>query len=482
MGRYLDLDYVRWVGTGQVSSPYKAYVPCALNGWVPSVESDVRSLVRVAEGRIADANRLDVRSSQTLRLILTRAEGLATSSVENIRTTIRSLSLLESLRGLRRAETDRNDRLTLRSVQMNTEAVKLASRDDPAVTVSDIERLHRVLFTDTPDQFDAGRLRSEQVWIGSRQRTPVNAHFVPPPHTEVPALMQDLADYISDRTVWTPGIVKAAVVHAQFETIHPFTDGNGRIGRALTNLVLRRDGHLQAPVPLSAAIEARRQDYYDSLQESRLFIGDRSNDDRSASMASSVEFTANAVVVACDYAAAAGKCVAEWENKCNEVPSKQRSSATEILNIMRTAPAATLPFVVERSGLHKRTAARALDRLTSTGLLAENYDEESGARIFEAPDLVNIADNRDTLVAEAWRLHLDGHTGISEQLHALASSHKRPEPTTGSDSPTDAIVDAAVRVPSKPPASNKAPRCGHIGTRSRKPCRRRVGHTGNHTY
>lgn len=482
MGRYLDLDYVRWVGTGQASSPYRAYVPCALNGWVPAVESDVRSLVRVAESRIAEANRLDVSSSQTLRLILTRAEGLATSSVENISTSIRSLSLLESLRGRRRAETDRKDRLALGSVQMNTEAVNLASRDDPAVTVSDIERLHRVLFTDTPDQFDAGRLRSEQVWIGGRQRTPANARFVPPPHTEVPALMQDLAEYISDRTVWAPGIVKAAVVHAQFETIHPFTDGNGRIGRALTNLVLRRDGHLKAPVPLSAAIEARRQDYYDSLQESRLFIGDRSNDDRSASMASSVEFTADAAVVACDYAAAAAKCVAEWENKCNEVPPRQRSSATEILNIIRISPAATLPFLIERSGLHKRTAARALDRLTSTGLLVENYDEESGARVFEAPDLVSIADNRDTLIAQAWRLHLDGHADIPEQLHALASSHIRPESHASSDSSTDAAVDAAVRAASKPPASNNAPRCGHIGARSRKPCQRRIGHTGNHMY
>ncbi|WP_428114629.1 Fic family protein [Candidatus Poriferisodalis sp.] len=480
MGQYLELDYVRWVGTGQVSSPYKAYLPCALNGWVPSVQPDVRALVRLAESRIADANRLDVSGSETLRLLLTRAEGLATSSVENIRTTMRSLSLLESLRGRRRPETDRTDRLTLGSVHMNTEAMKLAARADSEVAVRDIERLHRVLFTDTSDQFDAGRLRSEQVWIGSGNRTPANAHFVPPPHTEVPALMQDLAEYISDCTVWAPGVVKAAVVHAQFETIHPFTDGNGRIGRALTNLVLRRDGHLQVPVPLSAAIDARRQDYYDSLQESRLFIGDRSDDERSASMTTSIEFTADAVVVACDYATAVAECVADWEDRCNRVPSKQRSSATEILRVMRTAPAATLPFLVERSGLNKRTAARSLSRLTDLGLLAEHHDSETGVRVFEASDLVNVADRRDTLLAEAWRLHLDGHADIPERLHELAGSHNRDAPPHSTRTTPDAA--AATRAATKPSASNRAPRCGHIGARSRRPCQRRAGHTGNHTY
>lgn len=300
MGKFLELDYTRWVGTGMVSSPYRAYVPCALNGWAPSVRPEVRELVRLAERRIADANQLDVTGSPALRLLLTRAEGLATSSVENIRTTMRSLSLLDSLRGRRRVETDRKDRLTLGSVHMNAEAMSLAARAHGDVTVRDIERLHRVLFTDTEHQFDAGRLRSEQVWIGSGQRTPAAAHFVPPPHTEVTTLMHDLAEYISDRTVWVPAAVKAAVVHAQFETIHPFTDGNGRIGRALTNLVLRRDGHLGVPVPVSAAIDARRQEYYDSLQESRSFIGDRSGEERSASMTASIEFTADAVVVACD--------------------------------------------------------------------------------------------------------------------------------------------------------------------------------------
>ena len=482
MGRYLELDYTHWVRTEMVSTPYRAYVPCTLQGWVPSVPPHVRDLVRLAESRMADAGRLDVAGSPALRLLLTRAEGLATSSVENIRTTMRSLSLLDSLRGRRRAETDRKDHLTLGSVRMNTEAMRLADRSVSDVTVRDIERLHRVLFTDTEEQFDAGRLRSDQVWVGSGQRTPAGAQFVPPPHTEIPALMQDLADYISDRTVWAPAIVKAAVVHAQFETIHPFTDGNGRIGRALTNLVLRRDGHLSVPIPLSAAINARRDSYYDSLQETRSFIGERSDDERSVSMTAAIELTADAVAVACDYASAVAGCVADWESKCDQVPSRQRSSAGEVLRVIRTSPAATLPFLVERSGLNRRTAERTVARLASLGVLAEHHDRESGKRVLEAPDLISVLDTRDTLIAEAWRLHLGGRSGIPERLQELARIHQPRTPGTSPDASADVTAQAPKRAAGGPSEPRRAARCGHIGTRSRKPCKRRAGHTSDHAY
>lgn len=470
MGRYVDLDYTRWFGTRIVSSPYKAYVPHPLNGWTPALDPLTRELVRLAEHRIADASEIDIDGSSMLRLMLTRAEGLATSSVENIRTTMRSMSLLESLRGRRRLETDRKDRLTLGSVHMNTEALALAAQADRDVTVDDITRLHRVLFTDTPEGFDAGRLRNEQVWIGSSHHSPLNARFVPPPHAEVRELMSDLAAYISDRTVWAPAVVKAAVAHAQFETIHPFTDGNGRVGRAVTNLVLRRDGHLRIPVPLSAAIDARRDDYYASLQASR-FVGDRSDDESSAAISTAVEFTADALIVACDYAAAVARHVDRWESELSDLPTGARASTDAILEVIRLHPAATLPFLVERSGLNRRTAARVLSRLAGLGVLAENHDDETGARVFEAAGVLGIVDERDRLLDEAWQLHLSGQTGIPDRLSTLAAAGREPTATHVG------LVTAA-----ETSSAASAPRCGHIGARSRKPCQRRRGHTGNHAY
>lgn len=472
MGRYIELDYTRWFQTSIVSSPYKAYIPHPLNGWVPTLPPHTRDLVRLAEHRIADFRQDLTDISPTLRLVLTRAEGLATSSVENIRTTMRSMSLLESLRGRRRHATDLKDKLTFGSVHMNTEALGLADRPDKDVTAADIEHLHRVLFTGTTEQSDSGRFRRELVWIGRGHQNPSTAHFVPPPYAEVPELMRDLAAYISDRTVWAPSIVKAAVAHAQFETIHPFTDGNGRVGRALTNLVLRRDGHLRIPVPLSASIDARRDDYYSSLQASR-FVGDRTDDEASAAVSPAVEFTADALVVACDYAAAVEQQIARWESKCTAIPARARSSTDAILGVTRFHPAATLPFLVEHSGLNRRTAARALSRLTDLGVLAEIYDDETGARVFEAAGLMNVVDERDRLLSEAWQMHLSGQTGIPERLSQIAHGTHPKKPVAET---TESVASAAAR------SAAAAPRCGHIGPRSRKPCRRRRGHTGPHAY
>ena len=264
MGQLIQLDYRYWLGTSMTSEAYEAYVPHMLHDWFPVVTPETTERVLAAERRLA-AFRASVANTPALRWCLNRAEGIASSNVEGIATTLRSMSLLESLRGKRSQATDDKDRLTLGSVLMNSHAVAIGARTDSDVTLEDITSLHRKLFTDTEQGFDSGRLRDEQVWIGSGNRTPAGAHFVPPPHDQVRPLMDDLVRYISDAARVAP-VAKAAIVHTQFETIHPFTDGNGRVGRSLMHLVLRRDGLLPFAIPISAAIDARKGDYYQSLR------------------------------------------------------------------------------------------------------------------------------------------------------------------------------------------------------------------------
>ncbi len=489
MGSYRDMEWTRWFRTSIVSSPYRAYIPDRINDWSPRLAPHARELVLRAESRIADMNQLKGElngdTSITLLRLLTRIEGLATSSVENIKSTMRSMSLLESLRGRRRPETDRDARLALGSVHLNTAALRLAEQVAPP-TVSDLEELHRVLFTDTAAQFDAGKLRTELVWVGGGHQTVLNAHYVPPPHTEVPALMSDLVACIADRTLWMPATAKAALVHTQFETIHPFTDGNGRLGRALTALVLRRDGHLRMPVPVSAAVSVRRDDYYSSLQAWR-YVGDTDDmDRRSVAFEPAATLTADAVIVACGFTEAAAKSVDLWERRCREVSTKARASANSVLGVMRVHPAATLPFIVERSGLKQRTAERSLSRLVELGVLAESHDTESGVLVFEAPALLSIADNRDVLLNEAWNLHRHGHTDLGQRLQDIVEGNPdRQHLTSGSDGDESrdaekchATHEAAGRARDR----KRAPRCAHIGSRSGKPCVRRIGHNGAHAY
>lgn len=114
-----------------------------------------------------------------------------------------------------------------------------------------------------------GEFRRSQNWIGGTR--PGNARFVPPPPTEVPEAMSDLEKFLHDRPVSTPILTKAALAHAQFETIHPFLDGNGRLGRLLVTLLLCGEGNvLSKPLLyLSLFLKQHRDAYYEHLQRIR---------------------------------------------------------------------------------------------------------------------------------------------------------------------------------------------------------------------
>ena len=209
-----------WRGTRQVSEPYDAYVPHPLAGWVPSPGPQTIERIGVADDSLR-AWLLDAPQSRALKWCLNRAEGIASSDVEGIRTTLRSLSLLESLRATRSPTRAESDRQALGNVRLNAHAVAVGRRRGAPVTVVDVEEMHRRLFSNTSQQHESGALRDEQNWVGhSHQRTPAQAHFVPPPPESVLPLLDDTLRYVS-APVWGSPTAKAALAHLQFETIHP---------------------------------------------------------------------------------------------------------------------------------------------------------------------------------------------------------------------------------------------------------------------
>ena len=112
---------------------------------------------------------------------------------------------------------------------------------------------------------------------------------------------------------WLPVLAKAAIAHLQFETIHPFEDGNGRVGRALLHCVLHRDLTLPIPLPLSSAIDTRREDYYAALRPYQTYIGDASTEERSQAACETIRYISDAAAVACHYAHATSQVVAGME-------------------------------------------------------------------------------------------------------------------------------------------------------------------------
>jgi Fic family protein len=198
---------------------------------------------------------------ESLGRFLLRSEAIASSRIEGLQVSAQQVALAELATTEDRpiAGFTENARLVANNiVTLRQAAGELAAA--AVITPGNICDLHRALLPDHPQQ----GLRDRQNWIGGSDWHPLDADFVPPPPEAVPGLVADLAAYLSG-AVHAP-LLQAALVHAQFETIHPFADGNGRVGRALIHTVLTRRGLTRAAVlPISLVLLTRSQEYVEGL-------------------------------------------------------------------------------------------------------------------------------------------------------------------------------------------------------------------------
>lgn len=190
--------------------------------------------------------------------VLLRSESVASSKIENLSASAKAISLAELGDPSRR-----NANIIVANVAAMRAAINLADRLDADAILA----MHKALLgKEDPDW--AGEWRREQVWIGGNDFSPHGAAFVPPHHTRVPAAIDDLIHFISDCDL--PPLVVAAIAHAQFETIHPFPDGNGRVGRAIIHSILKARGLTRhVTVPVSAGLLADLNQYFAALTDFR---------------------------------------------------------------------------------------------------------------------------------------------------------------------------------------------------------------------
>lgn len=237
---------------------YNAFVPETLASLGLQLDAPLAGLVSEAENAIRDLNEDGGPALGPLARLLLRTESIASSKVEGMQLGVRELARAEA-----KAESGIAPGPTAVEVLANIDAMVLAV-DDAAQTErfgeSEITAIHQRLMESAPHRHVAGRVRTQQNWIGGNDYNPCGADFVPPPPQEVSRLLADLCDAINDDTL--PPLVQAALVHAQFETIHPFDDGNGRTGRALVHVVLRRRGIAPRFLPPVSVIFAAAKDRY----------------------------------------------------------------------------------------------------------------------------------------------------------------------------------------------------------------------------
>lgn len=265
---------VQWISkevglTGKVkrrTCEYHAYVPDFLMGRDFSLSGTCAADVGEAELAIRSLHSEAVVLHRTdgLARLLLRAEAQASSRIEGVVIGAHRLLQAEAARDLDTGEApDHVAEEVLANIDAMNLAMELADIEHK-VTVETILRIHERILQVTDLKEHAGRMRDRQSWIGGSAYDPCSAGFVPPPPAEVPALLEDLAEFCNDTSL--PPVAHAAIAHAQFETIHPFVDGNGRTGRALLHVMLRRRG--VAPSwcpPVSLVLATLKDDYIKAL-------------------------------------------------------------------------------------------------------------------------------------------------------------------------------------------------------------------------
>jgi len=209
---------------------YEAYLPDGLVGRQVSLDGSVAAEVADAEAAIArlDTEVVALVETEPLARILLRAESVASSKIEGLEIGARRLLRAEAARSLGEVSD-----ITAAQVLGNIDAMTYSiERVNQGVSITSelLLDIHRRLLAGSRIVEEAGRFRNVQNWIGGSDYNPCSAAFVPAPPQYVGELINDLVAFANDDSL--PAVAQAAIAHAQFETIHPFSDGNGRTGRA----------------------------------------------------------------------------------------------------------------------------------------------------------------------------------------------------------------------------------------------------------
>lgn len=234
--------------------PYRAAVPATIADVALELPPEVLGASTDAAQEVA---RFDAELGGEIApfsAVLLRSESMASSQIEN---------LTASARAIAEATLGEPTGANARKVVGNVAAMNAALALSDEISSAAILRMHEALLAHTDPEI-AGRWRQEQVWIGGSALGPHDATFVPPRHDLVPAAIDDLVAFAARTDV--PVLAHVALAHAQFETIHPFPDGNGRTGRALMHAMLRHAGLTRnVTLPISAGLLVAVEDYFDAL-------------------------------------------------------------------------------------------------------------------------------------------------------------------------------------------------------------------------
>lgn len=372
------------------SCMYDAYLPDPLVGRSFMLDGQVAADIADAEAAITrlNAQATSLVDTEALARILLRAESVGSSRIEGLQVGARRLLRAEAARELGDSLTDVTALEVLGNIDAMVFGVQSIDAGDPIGVELLLSILGRLLEGTRLERY-GGTFRDEQNWIGGSDYNPCSAAYVPPPPEHVEDLMVDLCAFSSTDDL--PAVAQAAIAHAQFETIHPFVDGNGRTGRALIHLILRRRGLAPRIVPpVSLILATWAKSYVDGLTAFR-YIGEPTSSEAVAGVNTWVGRFASACTRSADDASSfeqkAFAIETEWRERLGRVRAK---SATDLLlRLLVGAPVVNVNSAAKLIDVSFVNTNQAVTRLVEAGILKQITVGKRN-RAFEAPEIIAV--------------------------------------------------------------------------------------------
>lgn len=358
------------------STGYKAFIPQNLPPQ-PALEigDSLKKLLVLAEQKLAELNGIgfSLPNPNLFIMMAIRKEALLSSQIEGTQATMTDILTYETW-----SEVDNLD-----DVEEVVNYIKalyhgINRLDKLSLCMRIIKECHEILLNSVRGhEKTPGEFRKSQNWIGQSLK---NAIFVPPPHTQVPEAIGNLEKFINQEDS-LPLLIKCALIHYQFETIHPFLDGNGRIGRLLIDLFIHWKGLLHKPlIYTSLFFKQNRQEYFDRLMMIRT----------SGEFEQWVEFFLKSMLWSAEHATEKIKQILLLQERLKQKILKEKKASLrtiQLLDIFFTSPLVTINDIAEKLGISFQAASEQVKLLLRLGILEELTGQKRSRRFAFAPYL-----------------------------------------------------------------------------------------------
>lgn len=375
---YRDLDELRLLSKTarqKIGSTYRAAIPFTIGERSLVMPPQLAARMEEVAGLLSRFDEMQQQRGYDLPALLLRSESAASSQIENLTSSPRNIALAELTN-----DAPHNAQL----IAGNIAAMREALSGNGELSIEAILAIHKVLIDRTGQSF-GGVLRDEQVWIGGSAYSPHGAIYVPPHASRVRGYLEDIITFARRDDVGT--IAKAALVHAQFETVHPFIDGNGRTGRTLLHRILKQEGVLgSATLPVSAGLLHNIDRYLESI--TRYQEGDP---------LSVIEELLDAL----ELALALGEMVAHlvdevlanWEDQITE---RAGSSMHRLPALLIQHPVVNVSFLAEKLEISPRAAQNLVARACEYNMLRAFGNKRRGT-FYQADDIIDILEQASSV-------------------------------------------------------------------------------------